>query len=186
MPSPDSRRRLAAEFLAAPSGPCTQSQQHVQSKPPSSATPTPRVTGLSPREVKARAGQAHDAHNPRACSQGKTGAPEQSSSSRRERTERIARASLIESRTRTRTLETVLNDRPRAFPALRAKDVLSSPRLQRVTGLLARKAERWPDRELPREEIYRLAWAMTLPEPFPVSRPRGDDRTHTARQVRKT
>ncbi|KAI0147135.1 hypothetical protein GGR57DRAFT_267024 [Xylariaceae sp. FL1272] len=59
-------------------------------------------------------------------------------------------------------------------PKLKAKDVLKNPRVQQVTGLLPAKVSLWNDRELPPAELYRLAWAVTLPEPFPRKRPRGN------------
>lgn len=151
MPPPESPRWSVAGFSAA-SRSHTQ-PQYARSKSSTLVTPTTRLAAPPPREVKTRSGHAQDAHGHRACSQRKTRAPEQFSSIRRERTAHIARASWTESPAHSHSSGPAPSDHQRAFPALRAKDILRNPRLQQVTGLLPRKAELWADRSVSLESF---------------------------------
>jgi hypothetical protein len=100
----------------------------------------------------------------------------QATGPQRKVTERKPRTSSTESQHRPRHQGSSPKSRTQqqAPPALEAKDILKHPRLQQVTGLLPGKVNLWSDRELPPDELYRLAWAMTLPETFPSKRPRGN------------
>ncbi|KAI1091174.1 hypothetical protein F5B19DRAFT_286811 [Rostrohypoxylon terebratum] len=57
---------------------------------------------------------------------------------------------------------------------LEAASILSNPRLQQVTGLLPRKAARWNGMRPPIDELIRLQWVMSLPDQYPVKRPKGN------------
>ncbi|KAI1157609.1 hypothetical protein F5B18DRAFT_154022 [Nemania serpens] len=61
-----------------------------------------------------------------------------------------------------------------SLQALRTRDILRNPRLQQITGVRPGRLNLAGVAELPPEELRRLAWAMSLPEPFPFKRPRGD------------
>lgn len=106
-------------------------------------------------------------------------------SSRRETTEQIDRLPNGSQHT-SRNVGTRPTDQKRPTPPpLNTRDLLRSPRLQQVTGIFPGKADLWSGRELPPHELNRLAWAMTLPEPFPTKRPRGELRTPIAHGIRK-
>ncbi|KAI1329282.1 hypothetical protein F5Y16DRAFT_105292 [Xylariaceae sp. FL0255] len=47
-------------------------------------------------------------------------------------------------------------------------------RLQQVTGLLPEKLGDWKNRDMPRDELMRLAWAAAQPNHYPTTRPRGN------------
>ncbi|KAI1400722.1 hypothetical protein F4819DRAFT_359960 [Hypoxylon fuscum] len=57
---------------------------------------------------------------------------------------------------------------------LEAAAILNNPRLQQVTGLHPRKASWWNGMQPPRDELARLQWVMSLPDLYPVKRPRGN------------
>ncbi|KAI0901366.1 hypothetical protein F4806DRAFT_191457 [Annulohypoxylon nitens] len=57
---------------------------------------------------------------------------------------------------------------------LEAASILNNPRLQQVTGLLPRKAARWNGMRPPIDELIRLQWVMSLPDQYPVKRPKGN------------
>ncbi|KAI0804969.1 hypothetical protein GGR55DRAFT_309229 [Xylaria sp. FL0064] len=174
MPYPKPQHRSLSAGTSPPSEPQTQFQHHlrVSSSPSSSSSSTSRPAVSLSSHAKRRGAHAHDPHGLSSSSQPREmGSLSRSSRSQRNDTERIGRAFTTEQR---------------LFPPLRTKDILSSPRLQQVTGLLPSKVDLWADRELPPDELYRLAWAMTLPEPFPMKRPRGEIRTPIASKVKKT
>ncbi|KAI2602627.1 hypothetical protein GGR54DRAFT_491063 [Hypoxylon sp. NC1633] len=57
---------------------------------------------------------------------------------------------------------------------LEAASILNNPRLQQVTGLHPRKLSSWAGVRPPIDELARLQWAMSLPDVYPVKRPRGN------------
>ncbi|KAI1759055.1 hypothetical protein GGR53DRAFT_180061 [Hypoxylon sp. FL1150] len=60
---------------------------------------------------------------------------------------------------------------------LEAATILSNPRLRQVTGLHPRKAMWWTGVQPPLDELARLQWVMSLPDAYPVKRPKGNLRT---------
>ncbi|KAI6093037.1 hypothetical protein F4821DRAFT_253784 [Hypoxylon rubiginosum] len=56
---------------------------------------------------------------------------------------------------------------------LEAAAILSNPRLRQVTGLHPRKATWWNGVQPPLDELARLQWVMSLPDVYPVKRPKG-------------
>ncbi|KAI1471691.1 uncharacterized protein F4812DRAFT_188709 [Daldinia caldariorum] len=57
---------------------------------------------------------------------------------------------------------------------LEAASILSHPRLQQVTGLHPRKLGWWKGVHPPRDELERLKWVMSLPDTYPIKRPKGN------------
>ncbi|KAI1780746.1 hypothetical protein F4818DRAFT_15297 [Hypoxylon cercidicola] len=57
---------------------------------------------------------------------------------------------------------------------LEAAAILSNPRLRQVTGLHPRKASWWNGLQPPSEELARLQWVMSLPDVYPIKRPKGN------------
>ncbi|KAI1206151.1 uncharacterized protein F4807DRAFT_239264 [Annulohypoxylon truncatum] len=57
---------------------------------------------------------------------------------------------------------------------LEAAAILSNPRLRQVTGLHPRKASWWKGVHPPMDELIRLQWVMSLPDAYPVKRPKGN------------
>ncbi|KAI0880107.1 uncharacterized protein GGS22DRAFT_99870 [Annulohypoxylon maeteangense] len=57
---------------------------------------------------------------------------------------------------------------------LEPASILSNPRLRQVTGMHPRKACWWNGMHLPKDELIRLQWAMTLPDVYPAKRPKGN------------
>ncbi|KAK5636590.1 hypothetical protein RRF57_012302 [Xylaria bambusicola] len=185
MPQLKLQRRPSAE-VSSLSRSHIQSQQHPRSTPLISSHTTSHLRASSAQDVNRRSGNAQNAHGPRNCAQLHTmSTREKSSPPKRERTERIARASLTDSHTQSHSLRPPPSNQQRGFQALRARDILRSPRLQQVTGILPWKADLWANRELPPAELDRLAWAMRLPERFPTKRPRGEIQTPIASQLKK-
>ncbi|KAI0911720.1 hypothetical protein F4823DRAFT_270477 [Ustulina deusta] len=182
MPQPKPQRRSSLVEASLLSEPHTQSKQHLRSSSSSS-----RPVTSSPLNTKTRSAHAHSTHGPRSSSQ-----PREISSlvrpprSQRENAERISRASPTESQQPSHCLRSAPRNQQQTFRALRTRDIITNPRLQQVTGILPRKVDLWADRELPPEELYRLAWAMRLPEPFPAKRPRGEIQTPIIPKVKKT
>ncbi|KAI0398888.1 hypothetical protein F4802DRAFT_94130 [Xylaria palmicola] len=149
----------------------TQSQQH--SRPSLSSTPGAKINTLH-------------ISGPQNSHSSRQNVPQvQSSRSRREIPERTTRGPSASKQHGSRPTQSGPGAQPRAPPVLKTKDVLGNPRLQQVTGLLPGKVDLWGDVELPPDELYRLAWAMALPEPFPSKRPRGEIRTPVALKVKR-
>ncbi|KAI1481427.1 hypothetical protein F4774DRAFT_50348 [Daldinia eschscholtzii] len=63
---------------------------------------------------------------------------------------------------------------PQHAQPLEAASILSHPRLQQVTGLHPRKLAWWKGVHPPRDELERLQWVMSLPDAYPVKRPKGN------------
>ncbi|KAK6955672.1 hypothetical protein Daesc_003315 [Daldinia eschscholtzii] len=63
---------------------------------------------------------------------------------------------------------------PQYGQPLEAASILSHPRLQQVTGLHPRKLAWWKGVHPPRDELERLQWVMSLPDAYPVKRPKGN------------
>ncbi|KAI1802351.1 hypothetical protein F4811DRAFT_405344 [Daldinia bambusicola] len=59
-------------------------------------------------------------------------------------------------------------------PPLEAASILSNPRLQQVTGLHPRRLGWWKGVHPPRDELQRLQWVMSLPDTYPIKRPKGN------------
>ncbi|KAI1139901.1 hypothetical protein F5Y05DRAFT_335454 [Hypoxylon sp. FL0543] len=57
---------------------------------------------------------------------------------------------------------------------LEAASILNNPRLQQVTGLHPSKLSRYNSLQPSRDELMRLRWVMSLPDPYPVKRPKGN------------
>ncbi|KAI2611332.1 uncharacterized protein GGS25DRAFT_191219 [Hypoxylon fragiforme] len=57
---------------------------------------------------------------------------------------------------------------------LEAAAILGNPRLQQITGLHPHKLAWLQAMQPPRAELERLQWALSLPEPYPKKRPRGN------------
>ncbi|KAI0425621.1 hypothetical protein F5Y09DRAFT_95381 [Xylaria sp. FL1042] len=181
MPHPKPQRRSPSAGTSLLSEPHTQLQQHIRF----SSSSRPTVSLLS--HARTQSTHTHDTHGPRSSSQPReTGSLARPSRPQRENTERISQVSTTESQRYPRSSELAPRIQQRPFPPLRTRDILSCPRLQQVTGLLPRKVDLWADRELPPDELYRLAWAMALPEQFPMKRPRGEILTPIAPKVKKT
>ncbi|KAI0972866.1 hypothetical protein F4678DRAFT_31072 [Xylaria arbuscula] len=177
MPHPKPQRRTPSAEALMMSETRTQSQQHVRF---SSSSSSSRPAALLPSDTKRRNAHAHGTHGSRIPSPPQeVGSVVRSGRPQRQNTERISCASTAESR-RPRSPGLTSSDQAR-----RTRAILSSPRLQRVTGLLPRNIDLWADREFPPSELRRLAWAMTLPEPFPRRRPRGETQTSVPPTVRK-
>ncbi|KAI0392710.1 hypothetical protein F5Y17DRAFT_340821 [Xylariaceae sp. FL0594] len=66
--------------------------------------------------------------------------------------------------------------RKNELPKLRTMDVLTCPRLEEATGFLPDKAKSWRDLEVPPDELEKIIWAMSLPDLWPATRPRGNYR----------
>ncbi|KAI0517238.1 hypothetical protein F5B22DRAFT_114815 [Xylaria bambusicola] len=173
------QRRPSAE-VSSPSRCHIPSQKHSQSTALISSPSPSHFGASSAHDVKRQSGRGYGARNDsqlhKMSSQEKSNPPKR---------ERIARTSLTDTHAPSHSQRPVPGNQKRAFPALRTRDILRSPRLQQVTGILPRKADLWADRELPPDELYRLAWAMRLPEPFPAKRPRGETQTPITSQLRK-
>ncbi|KAI1132600.1 hypothetical protein F5Y10DRAFT_197449 [Nemania abortiva] len=163
--------RSSSARAAIPSEPQFQSQQHARSSS-STAPPPPSASSLG--------GKTRSAHTPRSRDSQSTPERRQNRSlaqprrSRREDAERVSRIPATESQHYSHRPRSGPSDQKQSSRPLRTKDILKSPRLQEVTGLLPRKLNLLGDVEIPPDELYRLAWAMTLPEPFPSKRPRGN------------
>ncbi|KAI0436881.1 hypothetical protein F4803DRAFT_199771 [Xylaria telfairii] len=143
-----------------------------------------QLTSLSP-SAKTRSARTPPVHGPRSPQRRGDQPLAQPSSWRREDTERLRRMLLTESQRGSRRSGSLSSTQLQARPSLRTEDILNNPRLQQVTGLLPEKVGIWSSRELPPDELYRLAWAMALPEPFPSKRPLGERRTPIALKVKK-
>ncbi|KAI3319158.1 hypothetical protein HD806DRAFT_295379 [Xylariaceae sp. AK1471] len=156
------KRKSTLSSTSSFSGPHIQSTQYSQSSSLSSALPS---------DLKTRNGHGARTHSLRGLPQPRDHKPLQ-----RENIERETQTSSTESQRRPRHQGPELrsSSQQQTPPALKARDILKHPRLQQVTGLLPGKASLWGDKELPPDELYRLAWAMTLPETFPSKRPRGN------------
>ncbi|KAI4866556.1 hypothetical protein F4820DRAFT_245779 [Hypoxylon rubiginosum] len=63
---------------------------------------------------------------------------------------------------------------PQHSRPLEAAAILSNPRLRQVTGLHPRKASWWNGLQPPADELARLQWVMSLPDVYPVKRPKGN------------
>ncbi|KAI0862472.1 hypothetical protein F4860DRAFT_115282 [Xylaria cubensis] len=131
----------------------------------------------------AETGSARASHDSQSSQQ--RGPLAQSSRPQCEDTKRLRQRLLTESQDRSRHSGSRLSTQKQALPGLRTVDILNNPRLQQVTGLLPSKVDAWSNRDLPPDELYRLAWAMALPEPFPSKRPQGELRTPIALKVKK-
>ncbi|GAW24897.1 hypothetical protein ANO14919_144920 [Xylariales sp. No.14919] len=172
--SPSAGAPLSSECLIQP-------RQKLRSSPPSQ-----RVTS-SLLGAKTQCVYTPCVHGPRSPPSSRdTGSLAQSSQLPKNDTERMSRISTAESQHHSHQLVSATRKEQQTFRRPRTRDILKHPQLQKVTGVLPRKVDLWDDRELPPDEIYRLAWAMTLPEPFPVKRPRGERLTQIAPQVKKT
>lgn len=163
------------------SEPAVRLQQHHSRH--SSSSSSPSSLPLPPAAVKSRGGRAfpvHDGPNrPRPRDNNSTPSP---------RSDRLSQREIAEQRPSHNTTGTRTSDQKKpAPPPLKTRDILRNPRLQQVTGIFPGKADLWSGRELPPNELSRLAWAMTLPEPFPFKRPRGEFRgTPIGHGIKKT
>ncbi|KAI1426347.1 hypothetical protein F5Y12DRAFT_713343 [Xylaria sp. FL1777] len=179
MPQPKLPRRSSPAEISLLSEPHIQPQQHQRF----SSSPS-RPVASSLVDAKMRSTHSHGTHGSRISPQSREiGSIVRSSRPQRENIERTSRVSSTESQHRSGSAP---SNHEKGFPALRTRDIIKSPRLQQVTGLLPRKVDLWADRVLPPEELYRLAWAMALPEPFPTKRPRGEILVPTALKTKKT
>ncbi|KAI8955789.1 hypothetical protein F4801DRAFT_175938 [Xylaria longipes] len=146
----------------------------------SSSSPS---TSLSP---SAKTGSARTpVHSPRSSQRRGDQPLTQPSRLRYEDAEYLRRTLLTESQRRSHHSGSRPSTQQQALPGLRTVDILNNPRLQQVTGLLPRKVDTWSDRVLPPDELYRLAWAMALPEPFPSKRPQGEQKKPIALKAKK-
>ncbi|KAH8167330.1 hypothetical protein CIB48_g908 [Xylaria polymorpha] len=143
-----------------------------------------QLTSLSP-SVKTKSARTPPVYGPRSPQRRGDQPLVQPSSRRWEDAERLRRILLTESQRCSRRSGSLPSTQKQALHALRTEDILNNPRLQQVTGLLPGKVGIWSDRELPPDELYRLAWAMALPEPFPSKRPLGERLTPIALKVKK-
>ncbi|KAI0112770.1 hypothetical protein F4776DRAFT_339939 [Hypoxylon sp. NC0597] len=69
------------------------------------------------------------------------------------------------------------DDIPKGQPhgrPLEAAAILNNPRLQQVTGVHPRKLSSYSGVQPSRDELMRLQWVMSLPDPYPVKRPKGN------------
>ncbi|KAI8630729.1 hypothetical protein F5Y19DRAFT_473846 [Xylariaceae sp. FL1651] len=144
------------------------SESRAQSRQPGRSSLSPASSKL-----KDRSGHAICADRPRTHPQTSANASLHGRS-QKEKTQSNNRALTREARHLSHQQRLGPDNQQKNPYALKAKDILKHPRLQQVTGFLPRNAKLWKDRELPADELSRLAWAMTLPEPFPSKRPRGN------------
>ncbi|KAI1287190.1 hypothetical protein F5Y03DRAFT_124409 [Xylaria venustula] len=179
MPHPKPQRRTPSFEALLRSEIHTQSQQHIRFSS-SSSSPLRSAASLS-SDTKKRNPPARTNHSQIPSQPPEVTSVVRSGQLQRQNPERISRASTTESQRRPPSPELRPSDQAR-----RTRAILNCPRLQQVTGLLPRNIDLWAERELPPSELRRLAWAMTLPEPFPRKRPRGESRTSVPPTVRKT
>ncbi|KAI0102482.1 hypothetical protein GGR51DRAFT_562655 [Nemania sp. FL0031] len=162
-------RRVSSATAPVLSEPNAQSQQHARS---SSFAASP---SLLSQGSKSRGTHAPRTYDPRGSLEGRQNSSLlQPRRPRREDIERMSRIPSLEPERHSQRPASGPSDQKKPPRPLRTRDILKNPRLQEVTGLLPRKLNLLGDVEIPPDELYRLAWAMTLPEPFPSKRPRGN------------
>ncbi|KAI0539358.1 hypothetical protein GGR58DRAFT_237562 [Xylaria digitata] len=181
MPQPKSQHRSSARAPLS-SEHRIQPQQHSRF---SSSSSSQAIWSLS--DAKTRSTSVPCSHGPRSLPRPREASSlVQHSRAQRENIKHTTRELSAGSQGRLHRPSSAPSNQQQAFPGLRTRDILTNRRLQQVTGFLPRKVDLWDDREIPPDELDRLEWAMTLPEPFPTKRPRGELLTPIALRVKKT
>lgn len=163
------KHRSSSTRTSLPSAPHIQPERHTRFSSCASLSPELAPGG------KTRTAPAPSVYNARGSPERRANSTVvQSRQPQQEKTERKSQTRPAESQHRSHSPRTGLSDQKHPLPAMRTNDILKHPRLREVTGLLPRKLSHLRDVEIPPDELYRLRWAMNLPEPFPSKRPRGN------------